>query len=68
MGTVLTIIAVVAIIGALFGFFGGGGGKSEDAIAGAIVGSILAGSCLFQLFMYGLGALAGLWIIKLIFF
>lgn len=67
MGTVLTIIAVVAIIGALIGFFSDGG-KSEDAAAGAAAGAMVAGGCLFQLFMYGLMALAGLWIIKLIFF
>lgn len=67
MGTVLTIIAVVAVIGALIGFLGGGG-KSEDAAAGAAAGAIMAGGCLFQLFIYGLMALAGLWIIKLIFF
>jgi hypothetical protein len=67
MGTVLTIIAVVAVIGALIGFFGSGG-KSEDAAAGAAVGAMWAGGCMFQLLIYGLMALAGLWIVKVIFF
>jgi hypothetical protein len=67
MGTVLTIIAVVAIIGALIGFFGSGG-KSEDAAAGAAAGAMFAGGCMFQLFIYGLMALAGIWLIKTIFF
>ena len=66
MGTVLTIIAVAAVIGALLGFLGGGG-KSEDAVAGATVGAIWASGCMFQLLIYGLMALAGLWIVKVIF-
>lgn len=67
MGTVLAIIAVVAVIGALIGFLGSGG-KTEDAAAGAATGAMMASGCIFQLLLYGLMALAGLWLIKVIFF
>ena len=66
MGTVLSIIAIAAVIGWLIGIFGSG--KTEDAASGALTGAVMAGGCLFQLFIYGLMALAGLWLVKLIFF
>ena len=67
METVLTIIAVVAIIGALIGYFSSGG-KSDEAAAGAAAGAMMAGGCMVQLFIFGLMALAGLWLIKVVFF
>lgn len=39
MGTIIMIILGIAVIGAVIGFLGGGG-KAEDAAAGAAVGAI----------------------------
>lgn len=67
METVFTIIAVIAVIGGLIGYFGGGR-KVGDAAAGAGASAMMAGGCLFELLIYGAMALAGLWLVKVIFF
>ena len=66
MGTILTIIVVVALIGGAIGFFSSGG-KTQDAAAGAVGGAMMAGGCIFQLLIAGAMALAGLWLLSLIF-
>lgn len=66
MKTIILIILVVAAIGAIFGFFSGEK-KGEDAAAGAVGGAVLAGGCLFQLFIYGLIFAAAIWVVSLVF-
>lgn len=65
MGTIIQIILVVAVIGAVIGFFVGG--KKEDAAAGAAAGALGATGCIFQLILYAIPVLIGLWLLGLIF-
>lgn len=71
MGTIVIIIIVVAAlfgIGAfIFSDKGSPKDRATDAAGAAAGGAFFAGSCLFQLVIMALMALAGLWVLRLIF-
>lgn len=65
METIITIIIIAALIGGAIGFFSSG--KGEDAAAGAMGGAMFAGSCLFQLLIYGIVIFLAIWVFSLVF-
>ena len=67
MSTIIAIIAVFAVIGGIIGFLSSGGDPKETA-GSAAGGALSAIGCLVQLVIYGIMALAGIWIIRMIFF
>ena len=72
MKTVLFIIAVVAVIFGIIAYIGSRESdpkeRAKEAAAGAAGGAVMAGSCLLQIIVSGLIALAGIWLIAKIFF
>ena len=66
METLLKIVLIAAAVGAIVSYFSGEK-KGEDAAAGAIGGAMFAGSCLLQLFFYGLMFMAAIWVFRLVF-
>jgi hypothetical protein len=61
MTTILIVLGVAAVLGAIFAKMSG-----ESATGGAAAGAWMAGSCVLQLAIMGVMALAGLYILKLI--
>jgi hypothetical protein len=66
METIFWILVSAAAIGAFITYFGGNKSK-EDAAEGAVAGAMFAGSCLFQLLIYGIVIVAALWLFRKVF-
>lgn len=71
MGTIIGIIVVVGLIFGIGAFILSNEGDPKDraaeAAGAAAGGAAMTAGCLFQLIIYGLMALAGLWVLSLIF-
>ena len=66
METIFWILVFAAIVGAMIAYFSGNQSKN-DAAEGAVAGAMFAGSCLFQLLIYGIVIVAALWLFKKVF-
>lgn len=66
METIFWILVSAAAIGAFIAYFSGNKSK-EDAAEGAVAGAMFAGSCLFQLLIYGIVIVAALWLFRKVF-
>jgi len=66
MTTALIVIAIIIVLGALVSFFRGGG-TPKDAAQGALSLAATVASVLIHLIVFGLGALAALRLVEVVF-
>jgi len=71
MGAIVTVVVVVGLVFGILAYIFSAEKNPKDRAANAAVvaggGAMFAGSCLIQLIIVGLMALAGLWLISKIF-
>lgn len=65
MKALFFIIVFAALLGGIVAF--SKTGKKKDAVEGATFGAIAAGSCLFQLLVFGAMAAIGLMVLRMVF-